>query len=124
MTGELHAQGTARGPESMLRAIEPLPEDLRRFVNEERWTFAKSMPAWPHEYLVRERVDVELFVRMVEHIRANGYEGHFYRMKITYYDEAGMVYWTMGAPLAETIIINRCRKEDSFESRAANGTLP
>jgi len=34
------------------------------------------------------------------------------------------VYWTMGAPLEETTIINRCRKEDSFESRSKNGTLP
>ena len=34
------------------------------------------------------------------------------------------MYWTMGAPLEETTIINRCRKEDSFESRSMNGTLP
>ena len=31
---------------------------------------------------------------------------------------------TMGAPLNATIIINRCRTEDSFENRSANGTLP
>ena len=35
-----------------------------------------------------------------------------------------MVYWTMGAPLAETIIINRCRKEDTYEERLRRGTLP
>lgn len=103
---------------------EPLPEDLKRFVAKERWTFAKTMPTWPHEYLVRERVDEELFVKMVAHIRANGYEGRFYQMKITYFDEDGFVYWTMGAPLNQTTIINRCRKEDSFESRSGNGTLP
>ena len=34
------------------------------------------------------------------------------------------MYWTMGAPLEETVIINRCRKEDTFESRSKNGTLP
>jgi hypothetical protein len=54
----------------------PLPEELRRFVESCRWTFARTMPVWPHEYIVRERVDEGLFVALVEHIRAHGYEGH------------------------------------------------
>lgn len=100
------------------------PEELRRFVTEENWTYAKTMPKWPHEYLVRERVDENLFERLVRHIRSNGYEGRFYSKKITYYEEDGLLYWTMGAPLDETTIINRCAKENSFESRLKNGTLP
>jgi len=100
------------------------PEDLLRFASEEQWTFAKTMPTWPHEYLVRSRVDEALFERMVKHIRSNGYEGRFYQQKITYYEELGLVYWTMGAPIDETIIINRCRKENTFEVRAAAGNLP
>lgn len=103
---------------------DPFPEDLRRFVNSERWTYAKTMPEWPHEYLVRGRVDEGLFERMVKHIRSNGYEGRFYQKKITYFEEGGLVYWTMGAPLSETTIINRCRKEDSFEYRSKSGKLP
>ena len=103
---------------------EPLPEDLRRFVSDAQWTYAKTMPSWPHEYLVRERVDQELFERMVMHIRSNGYEGCFYQKKITYYHEDGLVYWTMGAPLHETTIINRCRKEDTYEYRSMHGNLP
>jgi len=35
-----------------------------------------------------------------------------------------MVYWTMGAPIGETTIINRCRKEDTYESRRLTGRLP
>ena len=101
-----------------------LPDDLREFVGSSAWTFAKTMPDWPHEYLVRDRVDEGLFVRLVEHIRAYGYEGHFYQKAIIYYEEAGMVYWTMGAPLAETTIINRCRTEDTYEERLKRGTLP
>ena len=100
------------------------PDDVRAFVDRERWTFAKTMPEWPHEYLVRDRVDEGLFVRLVEHIRAHGYEGHFYQKTIVYYEEAGMVYWTMGAPVAETTIINRCRREDTYEARRKAGTLP
>jgi hypothetical protein len=102
----------------------PFSEELKRFTSEERWTYAKTMPAWPHEYLVRERVNDEPFEHLVEHIRANGYDGRFYQRQIRYYEEGGWVYWTMGAPLDETTIINRCRKENTFEYRAAHGTLP
>ena len=63
-------------------------------------------------------------MQLVRHIRTNGYEGRFYRKSITYYDHAGMVYWTMGAPNEETVIINRCRKKNSYEYRLLRGTLP
>ena len=101
-----------------------LPADLQHFIDTEHWTFAKTMPDWPHEYLVREKVDARIFVKLVEHIRANGYEGHFYRRAITYFDHDGLTYWTMGAPVEETTIVNRCRKEETFEVRAARGDLP
>ena len=108
----------------MMNVSEPLPDDLRRFVDREKWTYAKTMPKWPHEYLVRERVDEELFVRLVRHIRANGFPGRFYRREYIYFEEDGLLYWTMGAPIDETTIINRCRVEDSYESRLRSGTLP
>jgi hypothetical protein len=101
-----------------------LPQELRDFVNREKWTYAKTMPEWPHEYIVRDRVDEGLFVQLVEHIRAHGYQAHFYRKEITYFDEGGLVYWTMGAPVEETVIINRCKKESSYEYRMAHETLP
>jgi len=100
------------------------PQELRDFVNRETWTYAKTMPEWPHEYIVRERVDEELFVQLVKHIRAHGYEGNFYRREITYYDEDGLTYWTMGVPVEETEIVNRCKKEDTYEVRLAEGRLP
>ena len=105
-----------------LRQKEPLPEELRRFVANERWTYAKTMPKWPHEYLVRARVAEDLFVQIVKHIRTFGYEACFYQQPITYFEEDGHVYWTMGAPVEETIIINRCRTENSYEYRLKNGT--
>ena len=100
------------------------PPDLRTFVDEQHWTFAKTMPEWPHQYIVRERVDEALFERLVLHIRSHGCEGRFYERASTYYEEAGLVYWTMGASLRETTIVNRCRSEDTYERRLAAGTLP
>ena len=102
-----------------------LSENLKRFVLESSWIFAKTYATtWPHEYIVRERVDQGLFVKLVEHIRTNGYQGAFYKMEITYYDEDGLVYWTMGAPISETIIINRCKNDQTYEYRLAHNDLP
>jgi hypothetical protein len=82
------------------------------------------MPDWPHEYIVRDRVDETMFVDFVTHIRSHGYEGRFYKRPITYFDEGGITYWTMGEPVDETTIINRCVKENTFEARKEAGTLP
>ena len=104
---------------------QPFSPGLLQFVNNEKWIFAKTYAkTWPHEYIVRESVDKELFANLVEHIRANGYQGYFYTMEITYYDEAGLVYWTMGAPVEETTIINRCRSDQTYEYRLAHNDLP
>ena len=108
----------------MTAGQDTLSADLEQFVNRERWTCAKTMPEWPHEYLVRGRVDPRLFEDLVRHIRSQGYEGRFYHKKLTYYEEDGLVYWTMGAPVAETTIINRCRTQDTFEYRSTHRTLP
>lgn len=102
----------------------PLPNALQQFIDSVEWTFAETMPEWPHEYIVRDRVEDDLFMLFVQHIRSQGYEKKFYDKAFTYYDYAGMVYWTMGEPIGETTIINRCRKEDTYESRRLNGTLP
>ena len=106
------------------RETTPFTQELAGFVSEQAWTFAKTMPVWPHEYIVRAQGDERLFEVLVRHIREHGYEGRFYDRSITYFDESGMVYWTMGSPLGETTIVNRCRKEDSYDVRVENGTLP
>ena len=97
---------------------------LNDFIKSETWVYANTMPEWPHKYIVRERVDEKLFTELVKHIRANGYEGKFYVKSLTYYDEDGMVYWTMGEPIEETVIINRCKEDDTYENRLQKGLLP
>lgn len=101
-----------------------LSSELQDFIQSVQWTYAKTMPDWPHEYIVRNRVDEKHFIKLVTHIRSFGYEGKFYKRPITYFDHDGMTYWTMGAPLDETTIINRCRKEDTYEVRLKEGRLP
>jgi hypothetical protein len=100
------------------------PEEFQNFVREAKWTFAKTMPQWPHEYIVRERVDEKLFEQLVHHIRANGHEEAFYTETYIYFEDDGMLYWTMDAEVSDTTLINRCRKESSYECRLKNGTLP
>ena len=102
----------------------PLPDVLRQFIASSKWTFATTMPEWPHEYIVRDRVDENLFEQLVRHIRTNGYEGTFYEKTYIYFEEDGLLYWTMGNPIDETTIINRCKNENSYECRLKNGTLP
>lgn len=102
-----------------------LPKHLQDFIASCTWIFAKTYAdTWPHEYIVRQKVDETSFVDLVSHIRAHGYEGHFYDKLIVYFEHEGMVYWTMGSPIEKTIIINRCQKEQTYEHRLRCGTLP
>lgn len=102
----------------------PFPQDLKEFISSVKWTYAKTYAeTWPREYIVRERVDEGLFLKLVHHIRTYGYEGKFYKKPITYFDEDGLVYWTMGEPVDVTTVINRCRKDQSYEFKLLNGLL-
>ena len=42
------------------------PEELERFIKTQEWTFAKTYAqTWPHEYLVKERVDEGMFLDII-----------------------------------------------------------
>jgi len=101
------------------------PDLLRAFIGKQDWTFARTMPQWPHEYIVRDRVtDCALFESLIRHIRDHGTPGRFYHRILVYFEDDGLLYWTMGEPIEESVVVNRCRVEDSYESRLKNGTLP
>ena len=105
------------------------PADVKRFLDSVEWVFAKTYAAtWPHHYIVKERVDAGLFERAVVHIRGNGHPGRFYHRSIIYFEDGGMVYWTMVPPkndpkwypVEEETIINRCPVESTYEYRTSS----
>ena len=82
-------------------------KEFARFVASQPWIFARTMPENPHEYALRRQGTNANFEAAVRFIREHGliedYRGRSY--KILYF--GNHKYWTMGAPLAETILINR-----------------
>jgi hypothetical protein len=106
-----------REPESGAREL-PSPfttDDARAYIAEVRWQFAKTMPQWPHEYTVRKwRPDLERdFLEFVVLIRRDGIvkpwprDAATPRYRLTYLELDGWEYWSMGAPVPETTVINR-----------------
>lgn len=76
-----------------------------------RWTFAKTMADMPHEYVVRGKTAPpdDWFDWFVLLIREHGFKRTFGRRHYLYLRVGDHRYWTMGAPLAKTIIINRAK---------------
>ena len=91
---------------------------IRQFVSKYPWTFAKTYADFaPHEYYVKDKLDKEgkdEFVWFVEFIRDYGFKCKFAGKEYTYYELDGHYYWTMGDPIEETIILNRC-DVDNYE---------
>jgi hypothetical protein len=83
------------------------------FIGAAPWTFAHTMPENPHEYTVLGQMPDESFNAFVLHIREHGYRGRFGGRTYTYLEVDGWRYWTMGAPLGATRIINRARVNEA-----------
>lgn len=96
-----------------------LPENLQEFIESVDWVFAKTYAkTWPHEYIVQEQVDNDLFLQLADFIDTHGYDEYFYEKKQRYLDYNGYTYWHMGN------IINRCVEKDTFHRRKEDNRLP
>lgn len=103
----------------------PFPDDVRRFVDSTRWTFAKTYAdTWPHEYVVRTDENAGMILAIARHIFEHGTDGRFYSQVRKYHHENGKVYWSMASTPEEATLINRCDEHQTYESRLAAGTLP
>ena len=89
---------------------------IQEFVSKYPWTFAKTYADFaPHEYYVKDKLDEEGkedFVWFVEFIRDYGFTCNFAGKQYIYFELDGHYYWTMGEPIEETIILNRCKADD------------
>ena len=110
-----------------------LPDNLKQFIDSVEWTWAKTYAVtWPHHYIVKEGVEEDLFLKFVLHIRKHGSWELFYNTPLKYFEEDGMVYWTMVpkddnpkwySPETENII-NRCSVESTYKNRMFSDDLP
>lgn len=93
-------------------SVFPMTEEqFVDWIEAHPWKFAKTMPQIPHFYTLRYTArDADEFESAVQFIRDNGYTGRFGRTDYRYYDVNGWKYWTMGAPIKETILVNRAEK--------------
>lgn len=88
-------------------------KDFVSLVEDNKWTFARTMPKIPHYYTLRKdfRRDID-FVNMAKHIREFGVKEKWHGREFIYFYMNGWKYWTMGCPLHNcqktgTVVINR-----------------
>ena len=86
-------------------------DKLRSMIARCEWTFAKTMPWAPHEYIVRGKCPLteEDFLYFIDMQRRFGVKEHWgnYYNPYLYIDD--YKYWTMGALLEDTTVINRAK---------------
>jgi hypothetical protein len=110
-------EGTVAEP--VTRYLRNLPPELERFIHSSRWKFSKTdADTWPHEYVVQDEVDNELFLSLARHIDARGYEAHLHKMNNVYFDYGEYTYWRVEN------IITRCSQSETFERTEKQRRLP
>lgn len=83
-------------------------EDVARWIEGRHWQQARSRTN-PHSYTVRAWGDPTNFERIVLHLREHGEQEIFAKDLYTYYVVDGYKYWSMGAALSSTVVLNRKR---------------
>jgi hypothetical protein len=82
------------------------------FIEKGMWTFAKSMPEVPHQYVLRKHYPtpdrLRDFQNFAMYIWVNGYKCRWSRMEPKPYLRVGeWVYWTMRSDYKVITVINR-----------------
>ncbi len=106
-----YALGTENGEKRKVQDTHNADiEWFQIYISSVRWKQAKS-EKFKHSYTVREW-HPDTFERAVKIIRKYGVPERFYKQTYVYLYIDGLKYWTMGAPLEKTIIIN-CAAADT-----------
>jgi SAM-dependent methyltransferase len=92
--------------------------EISTLLSAEHWTWAKTMPGVPHEYIVRGRCRMSdaQFEAVVRQQRATGIHEVWGRYNFPYLYMDGYKYWTMGDPIPDTIILNRQKVFSEFDT--------
>ena len=99
---------------------------VEKFIAEVKWRFAKTMPQWPHWYVMedwnpgREAEFGELVRRIFEEGRDEQWGTGKWERTVRYYYAGNYKYWVMDPTIEETDLINRARIDgkgpaDGFE---------
>jgi len=93
-----------------------LPPELVRFVAKATWRPTNLVS--PHEYTLRQWNSPETFARFVRLIREHpeSWDRRFLGQRLRSLRIGEHYYWTMGAPVAETIVVNRAKPEWLFRT--------
>lgn len=87
-------------------------QSLAELLEKNKFVFAKTLPEIPHFYTLKVSWEKEEeFYQAVEGIRHFGRAERFKGRKFIYFYANGYKYWTMGAPVDETYLINRAKAE-------------
>lgn len=91
--------------------------EYMEFINNQKWIFAKTYAdKAPHEYCLKKNCEnIDLFNEAVQFIRDNGVKEYFFKRAFIYFYHDGYKYWTMGAPIHQTILINRTNDFKKYE---------
>ena len=91
---------------------EPDYDRLREMIARCQWTFAKTMPQCPHEYIVRGKCPLaeDEFLYFVDMQRRFGIPERWGPYNHPYLHIDDYKYWTMGDTYENTIIINRAKE--------------
>ncbi len=76
--------------------VQSIQSDVKKFINRNKWVFAKTMPEIPHCYIVRDSLsenDKKLFDEFDMFIRKNGYTTKYYSKQYTYFNVGNYRYW-------------------------------
>ncbi len=90
----------------------------KQFIEQAKWTFAKTMPQWPHEYTLRNQNVVSEFEEFVQYIQNAGVYCKKYFWTRTYLDVGEWYYWTMSSSVKRTTIINRARRDEALHLKS------
>ena len=84
---------------------------IREFISRCQWTYAKTMPWAPHEYIVRGKCPLtdEEFLYFIDAQRKHGIYEIWGRYNLPYLYIDDYKYWTMGDTYENTTIINRAK---------------